>query len=68
MAKKHSRKVSNASAQVSAVVEASPTARRRLTSTEFNPDYSDIVHDLKRIGVLAASFFVVLIALSFILR
>lgn len=34
---------------------------------EFDPDYSDVVKDLKRIGVLAATFFVVLIALSFIL-
>ena len=46
--------------------------RRPLTSTpavvEFNPDYSNIKHDLKRIGVLAGSFFVLLIALSFFLR
>ncbi len=38
------------------------------TTTEFNPDYSQTKTDLKRIGILAGSFFVVLIALSFILK
>jgi hypothetical protein len=37
-------------------------------SNEFNPDYSDVKRDLKRIGILASSFFVILIALSFILK
>ena len=32
---------------------------------EFNPDYSVIKHDLKRIGLLAGSFFAILIILSF---
>jgi len=36
--------------------------------TEFNPDYTHIKRDLSRIGILAASFFVVLVALSFFLR
>jgi len=35
---------------------------------EFNPDYSQTVKDLRRIGVLASSFFLVLIVLSFFLR
>jgi hypothetical protein len=34
---------------------------------EFNPDYTYIKSDLKRIGVLAGSFFALLIILSFIL-
>lgn len=34
----------------------------------FNPDYSYVIKDLKRIGILAGSFFVVLIALTFFLR
>ena len=46
--------------------------RRTASSTpavvEFNPDYSNVKRDLKRIGVLAGSFFVILIALSFFLR
>lgn len=35
---------------------------------DFNPDYSYVVKDLRRIGTLAGTFFVILIALSFILR
>jgi len=35
---------------------------------EFNPDYSHVKRDLKRIGILAGSFFVILVALSFFLR
>ncbi len=38
------------------------------TRGEFNPDYSHITRDLKRIGILAGSFFVILIVLSFFLR
>ena len=37
------------------------------SAVEFNPDYTYIKRDLKRIGVLAGSFFVLLIALSFVL-
>jgi hypothetical protein len=36
--------------------------------TEFNPDYSMVKKDLKRIGALAGFFIVVLVALSFFLR
>jgi hypothetical protein len=32
--------------------------------TEFNPDYTIIKHDLKRIGILAGSFFAILIVLA----
>jgi hypothetical protein len=42
--------------------------RRTTTAPEFNPDYSYIIKDLKRIGILASSFFVILIILSFIIR
>lgn len=35
---------------------------------EFNPDYSYVKRDLKRIGLLTASMFTVLIVLSFILK
>ena len=31
---------------------------------EFNPDYSIIKHDLKRIGILAGSFFAFLVLLA----
>lgn len=35
---------------------------------EFNPDYTQVKADLKRIGILAVSFFALLIALSFFLK
>jgi hypothetical protein len=41
---------------------------QRNVVAEFNPDYTNIKRDLKRIGILAASFFAILIALSFFLR
>jgi hypothetical protein len=40
----------------------------RSADKEFNPDYSYVVKDLKRIGTLAAIFFSVLIILSFFLH
>jgi hypothetical protein len=57
--------------RVSANSESRPVARTSIRSgltTEFNPDYTYIVKDLKRIGTLAASFFVIIIVLSFILK
>ena len=41
---------------------------RRTTTAEFNPDYSYVIKDLKRIALLAGTFFVILIALSFIIN
>ena len=38
------------------------------TTSDFNPDYSYVKKDLKRIGFLAAIFFVILILLTFVLR
>jgi hypothetical protein len=35
---------------------------------EFNPDYSMVKKDLKRIGILAGFFITVLVVLSFILK
>ncbi len=69
MAKKQKRKISSGQAsapQVSAKPAAAVSSRT--SSAEFNPDYSNVKKDLKRIGLLAGSFFVVLIVLSFILR
>jgi hypothetical protein len=42
---------------------AAPTSSQR----GFNPDYSYIVKDLKRIGILAAGFITILVVLSFFL-
>ena len=36
--------------------------------TEFNPDYTMVKKDLARIGVLAGTFFVALIVLSFFIK
>lgn len=57
MSKKNRRQVSRSGAFM-------PAPR----TTEFNPDYTHIKHDLGRIGVLAGAFFVILVALSFFLR
>ena len=43
------------------------SARRVGGDEDFNPDYSHIIKDLKRIAVLGTSFFLVLIVLSFFL-
>jgi len=40
----------------------------RSADKDFNPDYSYVVKDLKRIGVLAGVFFSALIILAFFLR
>lgn len=50
------------------IIKAQDTTLPASKSTEFNPDYSDVKRDLKRIGILASTFFVVLIALTFVLR
>ena len=42
--------------------------KSRFKASEFNPDYGYIKKDLRRIGSLAAFFFVILIALTFVLR
>lgn len=48
------------------------TTRRTSASTpaavEFNPDYTDVKTDLKRIGILAGTFIALLVVLSFFLR
>jgi hypothetical protein len=35
---------------------------------EFNPDYTYVRRDLRRIGILAGSFFAVLVVLSFFIK
>jgi len=37
-------------------------------TTEFNPDYSHVKRDLRRIGLLAGSFTLILVVLSFFFR
>lgn len=57
MSRKHRRQVSKSAAFM-------PAPRM----TEFNPEYTYIKRDLRRIGVLAGAFFVLLVALSFFLH
>ena len=44
-------------------IQAIPSA-----PVQFNPDYTHVKRDLKRIATLAGSFFLLLIVLSFFLR
>ncbi len=61
-------RASEAPASASAAASSrSFTRRATTTAVEFNPDYGYVIKDLKRIGALAGTFFVILIALSFIL-
>jgi hypothetical protein len=55
MSKKNKRQISSGTRR----------SRSVITRDEFNPDYSTIKRDLKRIGILAGSFVTVLVILSF---
>jgi hypothetical protein len=57
MSRKHRRQLSKSAAFIQ-------TPR----VTEFNPDYTYVKRDLRRIGILAGTFAVILIGLSFFLR
>jgi hypothetical protein len=66
MAKKTKRTVRR---DVSTVVEKSSTdilAGSRPAG--FNPDYHIVIRDIRRVGILAGSFIVILVALSFFLH
>ncbi|HSB89300.1 MAG TPA: hypothetical protein VLD63_04665 [Anaerolineales bacterium] len=47
---------------------ASRPAPRSMASTDFQPDYSHIRSDLRRIGVIAGTFVVLLLVASFFVR
>jgi hypothetical protein len=80
MAKKYKRNVSKSAPVVTKAVEVNAdsakvvvkpqaaTANSNRFGTTFNPDYAPVRKDLKRIGIMAGSFFVILIALTFFLR
>jgi len=73
MAKKYKRSVSATQTRPSETAESTTAERpvsmfaRRGSSVEFNPDYTYVVNDLKRIGILSGAFFVILVILHFIL-
>jgi hypothetical protein len=74
MSKKVKRQVSRGSrltesqrTSVSAPNTAASSPNRPALSSEFNPDYTQTIQDLKKIGILAASFISILVVLSFFL-
>jgi len=69
MAKKLKRQVSQGTKpEVTRAYVPNASVRRVSTTTEFKPDYSMVIHDLKRIGILAGSFIGILVILSFFLQ
>ena len=72
MAKKYKRSVSaqqRVASEPEAAAESKPAAMfsRRAAGSEFAPDYTYIRNDLKRIGLLSGSAFVILVVISIIL-
>ncbi len=67
MSKKYKRQI-----RKEAPSAANPTAASSRTGNTtlpvFNPDYTYILKDLRRIGVLAGTFVAILVILSFILK
>lgn len=74
MSKKYKRQVrrdlSNDSEERPAAVTsgAAPTRSQFSNQPAFNPDYSYVLKDLRRIGVLVGSFITILVVLSFFLH
>ncbi len=69
MAKKtKKRSISTPTSPAAAVTTPAVKVNSRSAVAEFNPDYTYVKQDLKRIGILAGSFFVILVVLSFFLR
>jgi hypothetical protein len=64
MSKKTKRQYRRESLGAAAGLPISQSAPR---PSDFNPDYTYVIHDLRRIGILAGSFLAILIILSFIL-
>lgn len=67
MSRKKSRQTRKARSQAASQTTGITKAKRR-TEQEFNPDYSYVIKDLKRIGALAGTFLVILVVLAFILN
>jgi hypothetical protein len=60
--KRQSRRKRSTSQTAQATV--SNETKTRNYESEFNPDYSDTIKDLRRIGILAGTFFAILLVLS----
>jgi hypothetical protein len=59
---------SAASSVTTSAFAPSMTTAGRTSDADFKPDYTETKKDLKRIGILASSFFIILVILSFFLR
>jgi hypothetical protein len=70
--KKQSRKVTAPATPTTRTTNGnggkSVTIGAKASETQFNPNYSSTLKDLRRIGILAGTFFTILIILSFFLR
>lgn len=66
--KRQTRKPSAATRSVSNSTSTSAVASSLSAEREFNPDYSNTIKDLRRIGILAGTFISILVILSFFLR
>ena len=67
MSKKRKRQVRTEAASQSAAAP-SLSGTTRSWRDDFNPDYTYVIKDLRRIGTLAGTFLAILIVLSFFLR
>lgn len=68
MSKKNRKKYRSRIAAAARLDGSNPVSPNVSRSAEFNPDYSYVIKDLKRIGSLALFFLGVLVVLAFILR
>jgi hypothetical protein len=65
MAKKKGRKSRASIAETIRQNAAQTDVEATYKGSDFNPDYSDVYKDLKRIGLLAGIFLAVMVTLSF---
>lgn len=63
--KRQSRRPESANRTSPAAAAAAVTVQ---SEREFNPDYSNTIKDLRRIGILAGTFISFLVILAFFLR
>lgn len=65
MSKKNKRQIRREAASVKATSHNPGSAGR---TSGFDPDYTPVIKDLRRIAILACTFILILVALSFFLR
>jgi hypothetical protein len=68
MPKKQSRQISKSQNTAEKTATTSFATTGQVFSNDFNPDYTHVFKDLKRIAVMATSFVLLLVALSFFIK